>query len=97
VPWSLALKEMVNWAALTKVAVCPAPLYVTVELLRKFVPLMVRVWAAAPAVAEEGESAVILGMGLGEGGGELLDPPPPHPDKVRMTARRNTSLIRKFN
>jgi len=54
---------MASWVALTNVAVCPAPLYVTVEVDRKFVPLMVSVCAAAPALADAGERLVTLGMG----------------------------------
>ena len=43
---------------------CAKPLKVTVELERKLVPLIVSVWAAAPAVTEEGERLVIVGTGL---------------------------------
>jgi len=40
---------------------------------------MVKVCAAVPAVAEEGERLVILGTGFDAGGGEeVLPPPPPH-------------------
>jgi hypothetical protein len=37
---------------------------VTVEVDRKFVPKMVRGWAAAPAVAEDGDRLEIEGTGL---------------------------------
>jgi hypothetical protein len=43
-------------------------LYVTVELERKFAPLMVNVCAAAPAVTDEGERLLILGTGFDVGG-----------------------------
>ena len=36
----------------------PTALKVIVELERNFVPVIVRVWAAAPAVAEAGERLV---------------------------------------
>jgi hypothetical protein len=86
VAWSLALKDIVSWAALTKVAVCPVPLYVTVELLRKFVPLIVSVWAAAPAVAEEGERLVIAGAGLLTVKFTEFDAPPPGDGFITTTA-----------
>jgi len=56
---------------LTKVAVCATALKVTVELVRKFDPLMVRVCAAAPAVAEAGETEAMLGTGFDVGGGVI--------------------------
>jgi hypothetical protein len=62
-----------------KAMMCAAPLKVTVELDRKFAPLIVSVCAAAPAVAEAGESVVMTGTGLGF---DVVvvdpDPPPPH-------------------
>jgi hypothetical protein len=59
--WSLALRVMVNFVELTIVGVWATPWYVTVEVEAKFVPLMVRVWAAAPAVDEAGDRLVIAG------------------------------------
>jgi hypothetical protein len=59
---------------------------VTVELERKFVPLMVRVCAAAPTVVEEGERLVILGTGFDGGGGEELPPPPPQDTEIARTS-----------
>jgi hypothetical protein len=56
--------------------------------------LIVSVCAPAPAVTEEGETVVILGTGLGEGAGELLDPPPPHPNQLRMSVKRNRTKSR---
>ena len=44
---------------------------------RKFVPLMVRVCAAAPAVADVGESEVAVGSGLLMVKVRALDVPPP--------------------
>jgi len=85
VAWSLALKDIVSWATLTKVAVCPVPLYVTVELLRKFVPLIVSVWATVPAVAEEGERLVIVGAGLSTVKLTALETPPPGDGFVTTT------------
>ncbi|MGA8234329.1 MAG: hypothetical protein WB795_22825 [Candidatus Acidiferrales bacterium] len=62
--WSVALKGMVNWLAFTKVVAWAEPLYVTVELETKLVPLMVKVCAAEPAVAADGDKPVTAGTGL---------------------------------
>jgi hypothetical protein len=86
VVWSPAVSEIVNCVELMKVALWAALLYVTVELERKFVPLMVSVSAAAPAVAEDGERLVMLGTGL-DGGGTELPPPPPQAVIKMVTAR----------
>jgi hypothetical protein len=70
---------MVSWLALTNVAEWATALYVTVELERKLVPLMVKVWAVAPAVAPVGDRLVTVGTGLLLGDPEdeeLLLPPP---------------------
>jgi hypothetical protein len=64
VAWSLSLNGIVNWVEFTNVAACGTALYVTVEVARKFVPLIVRVCAGAPAVAEVGDRLVIVGRGL---------------------------------
>jgi O-methyltransferase involved in polyketide biosynthesis len=71
------------------------PLYVTVELDMKFVPLMVRVCTAAPAVTEEGERVVILGTGF-DGGGEEL-PPPPLPPQDAKTPELSATKTEKTN
>jgi len=57
-----------------------------VELLRKFVPLLVRVWAAVSAVAEEGERLVIVGAGLLTVKFIEFDAPPPGAGFVTTTA-----------
>jgi len=57
---------------------------VTVELDMKLVPLIVNVCAAVPAVTEDGERLVMLGMGLDVGGGVELPPPPPQDDMRRQ-------------
>ena len=62
--WSAALSVIEITVELENVTVCATPLYVAVEVVRKFVPLIVNVCAAAPAVAEEGESDVMAGTGL---------------------------------
>ena len=56
------------------------------ELLRKFVPLLVRVWAAVSAVAEEGERLVIVGAGLLTVKFIEFDAPPPGAGFVTTTA-----------
>jgi hypothetical protein len=61
---SAAVTAMVTWVAETNVTVLAAPLNVPVAPLTKFVPLMVNVKAAPPAVALAGENEVIVGTGL---------------------------------
>lgn len=90
---SLAINEIVNCVALTNVAVCPTPLYVTVEVDSKLVPLMVSICAAAPALAEEGERVVMLGTGLGGGGEDDPPPPPPAQDIVKTHKRRQPTRV----
>jgi hypothetical protein len=53
---SLAGTEAVNFVPLTYVVVSPVLFQFTVEVETKFVPFTVRVNAAPPAVALEGES-----------------------------------------
>src|SRR5579862_8515689 len=77
VAWSPVVRAIVNFVALTKVAVWATPLYVTVEVLRKPVPLIVRVWAAAPTAAEVGERLVIAGARLFTAKLTAADVPPP--------------------
>jgi hypothetical protein len=64
VAMSLAGTEAVNFVALPYVVVSPVPFHSTVEVETKFVPVTVRVNAAPPAVALEGESALSVGTGL---------------------------------
>jgi hypothetical protein len=64
VAMSLAGITAVNCVALTNVAVRAPPFHHTVEPLTKFDPLMVRVNAAPPAVAEFGLRLEIVGVGL---------------------------------
>ena len=54
---------MVNCVALTYVAACATVLYVTVEVVRKFVPFRVSVCAAAPTFTDEGDRLVSVGGG----------------------------------
>jgi hypothetical protein len=64
VAMSLAGTEAVNFVSLTYFVVNPLPFHSTVEALTNFVPVTVRVNAAPPAVALEGESALSVGTGL---------------------------------
>jgi hypothetical protein len=57
-----------------------------VEVERKFVPLMVRVCAAAPAVAELGERLVMVGAGLLTVKFTEFEAPPPGAGFVTTTA-----------
>jgi hypothetical protein len=77
VAMSLAGTEAVNSVSLTYVVVSPVPFHCTVELEMKFVPVTVRVNAAPPAVALEGESEVTSGLGLLIVKVSPLDVPPP--------------------
>jgi branched-subunit amino acid transport protein AzlD len=61
---SLAKIAAVNWVLLTKVVTRALPFHCTVAPETKFVPFTVRVNAAPPAVALEGESEVAAGTGL---------------------------------
>jgi hypothetical protein len=61
---SAVVSGIVNWLALTKLAVCAVLLNVTVEELRNPVPLMVSVCAADPTGRELGDRDVIAGTGL---------------------------------
>jgi hypothetical protein len=64
VAMSGAVTAIVTCVELTKVTVLALPLNVPVAPLTKFVPLIVRVKAAPPAVALVGESEVIVAAGL---------------------------------
>jgi hypothetical protein len=74
---SLALKLIVNCVALADITLCPTPLYVTAEEERKFDPLMVSAWDAAPAVAEDGERLLMPGAGLLTAKFATFEAPPP--------------------
>ncbi|MGA2075850.1 MAG: hypothetical protein ABSH52_20355 [Terriglobia bacterium] len=67
------------------------------ELERKFVPLMVNVCAAAPAVTEEGERLVILGTGFNVGGGDDPPLPPPPPPQDAKMAKASATRIETTN
>ena len=84
--WSLVLKVIVNCVELTKVAACELPLYVTIEVERRFVPLIVKVCATAPAVADEGDRLVIAGTGLLTVKLTEFEAPPPGDGFVTTTA-----------
>jgi hypothetical protein len=64
VAMSLAGTDAVNSVPLTYVVVSPAPCHPTIEVETKFVPVTVRVNAAPPAVALDGESEARVGAGL---------------------------------
>ena len=71
----LAATEAVNFVPLTYVVASPVPFHCTVEVETKFVPVTVRVNAASPALALEGESALSVGTAL---------IPMPVPDKLTV-------------
>jgi hypothetical protein len=97
VAWSLALNEIVSWVEFTNVAVCATPLYVTVEVERKFVPLIVSVCAAAPTVAELGDRLVMVGTGsVVESGTAAVAPPPPQEMEHRAMAMQAVARITTF-
>ena len=77
VAMSLAGTEAVNFVPLTYFVVSPVPFHCTVEVETKFVPVTVRVNAAPPAVALEGDSEVAFGNGLLTVKMRLFDLPPP--------------------
>ena len=85
--WSPVVKLIFNCVALTYVAVWATALYVTVELERKFVPLIVKVCAAAPGAAEVGERLVMVGAGLSTVKFTEFDAPPPGAGLVTTTAK----------
>jgi len=81
---------MVNFVELTKVGVCAMPLYVTVELATKFVPLMVSVCAVAPTGPDDGKRLVMLGTELEPAPLSGIDCRKPEklPDTVRVSLIR---------
>jgi len=82
-PAAISLAEIwaVSTVELLKVVVRMLPFHCTVEDEMKLLPFTVSVNAAPPAVALLGEIEVIAGMGFGVGGGgfEEAEEPPPHP------------------
>jgi hypothetical protein len=62
------------------------PFHCTIEPKMKFAPLIVRVWAAAPATAEEGDNVLMVGTGLLTVKLTALDDPPPGDEFVTTTA-----------
>jgi hypothetical protein len=64
VAMSLAGTEAVTCVLLTYVVVSPVPFHCTVDPETKFVPVRVKVCAAAPATAEAGDRLVSVGAGL---------------------------------
>lgn len=76
---SAALICACNWLLDEKVVVRALPLHCTVAPETKFCPLTISVKADAPALAELGLSAVMLGGGLGASAGEEPDMPGPPP------------------
>src|SRR5450755_2546094 len=87
VDWSAALKGIVNCVALTKVGVCATALKVTVEAALKPVPLIVRVCAEAPTIADAGASVVIVGAAFVIVKLIVLDAPPPGAGLVTTTGK----------
>jgi hypothetical protein len=77
VAMSLADTEAVNFVPLTYFVFSPVPFHFTVDLETNFVPVTVRVNAAPPAVALEGESEVTAGNGFLMVNVRALDVPPP--------------------
>jgi hypothetical protein len=61
---SVAGIDAVNWVAEIYVVVRSAPFHRTTEFVTKLVPFTVKVNAAPPAVAELGESPLVVGTGL---------------------------------
>jgi hypothetical protein len=91
---SAAVIAAVSCVALTKVVVRLLPFHSTVDPEMKSAPLTVKVKAAPPAVAEEGDIALMLGTGFGDG--PLLPPPPPqaaNPSVTRTTDKRSINAL----
>jgi hypothetical protein len=77
--------EAVSFVALTNVVAFAVPLKFTTELVRKLVPLTVRVKPAPPAVTPFGLSDEIVGAGLFIANGEFPEVPPPGAGLVTVT------------
>ena len=82
----------VNCVALTNVVAGAVPLKLTVVAGTKFVPLIVSVKAAPPAMALFGEIEVIVGVGL-----ELTDwpelPPQPRANRAVLLTRAKMAFL----
>jgi len=63
------------------------PFHCAVELEMKFVPFIVSVNPAPPAVPDEGESDVIDGTGFDGGGVIVDDDEPPHPESSAIARK----------
>lgn len=87
VAMSAAVIDAVTCVALTKVVVFAVPLNFTTAPETKFVPFTVRVNAAPPAVALDGESVVIVGNGLLTVNDWIPDVPPPGAGFVTVAFR----------
>ena len=53
-----------SWVGLTYFGECVLPLSVTDDVLKKLVPLIVRLWPAAPAISDGGERLEMVGLGF---------------------------------
>jgi hypothetical protein len=82
---SALVSEIVSWVLLTKVVVRLEPLKLTDEVLKKPVPLMVRVCAPAPTRTEPGEREVMAGTGLQTEKITTFDAPPPGAGFITVT------------
>jgi hypothetical protein len=71
------VSEIVSWVLLTKVVVRLEPLKLTAEVLKKPVPMIVRVCAPAPTRTELGEREVMAGTGFPTVKVTTFDVPPP--------------------
>jgi len=69
---SLAGMATVSWVLLTNVVVRLLPFHCAVDVVTKPEPFTVKVNAGPPAATVEGETEVMLGVGLGGGGGEAV-------------------------
>jgi|HubBroStandDraft_1064217.scaffolds.fasta_scaffold132350_1 hypothetical protein len=90
---SVAVIAAVSCVADTNVVVRLEPFHCTVEPEMKLLPFTVKVKAAPPMVADEGESELIAGTGL-DGGGFDDDDEPPQPESPNTTiSETSESLI----
>jgi hypothetical protein len=79
---SAAGTAIVNWVALTNVALIAVPFHCTVEAEMNPVPSIVTAVSGAPATTEDGVSVAMAGLAFEVGGlttGAGAAPPPPHP------------------
>jgi len=93
-PRSLAETAMVSCEELTNVALRELPFQVTVELDRKFEPVMVSVKPLEPAAALLGEIDWIEGAGLLGGGGVELPVPQEQSKKTRKPQMSPWQVLR---